>query len=96
VKKSILDKYGYFDLRFKISADYELILRLLEKYNIATTYLPKVIAKMRVGGESNKNIFNIWKANVECYKAWKANGLNINIFQYLLKPVIKASQYIFK
>ena len=33
VKKEIYEKYGYFNTGFRISADYELMLRFLVKHN---------------------------------------------------------------
>jgi len=96
VKKSIIDKYGGFDLRYRLSADYEMILRLLEKHKISFAYIPKVIAKMRLGGASNRSLNNIVWANMECYKAWKNNNLPINPLAILLKPLGKLLQYIYK
>ena len=94
VKKGIFEKYGNFDLKFRISADYELTLRFLEKHRISSFYLPGVLAKMRVGGESNRSLINILKANIECYMAWKENGLSYNVMNAFLKPLHKAGQYI--
>jgi nucleoside-diphosphate-sugar epimerase len=37
----------------KTSADYEIMLRFLYKYDVSTTYIPKVLVKMRTGGTSN-------------------------------------------
>jgi glycosyltransferase len=96
VKKNVLEKYGDFDLRYKIAADYELMLRLLKKDNIKSIFIDKVLTKIKVGGESNKNLWNILKANLECYKAWKNNGLKINPIIIIRKPVSKLSQYWIK
>jgi len=93
VKKEIYDKYGLFNLDFKIAADYELMLRFLEKYKISSSYIPEIFVKMRVGGESNKSIRNIIKANIECYKAWQTNGLKINPIVFLTKPLSKIFQF---
>jgi len=93
VKKEIYDKYGIFNLDFKIAADYELMLRFLEKYQISNSYIPEIFVKMRLGGESNQSIKNIIKANIESYNAWKVNGLYINLFMILLKPLSKLFQY---
>ena len=41
VKKEIYHKYGTFDLDFKFAADFELMLRLIEKYHIKLHYLPE-------------------------------------------------------
>jgi len=94
VKKEIYEKYGGFNLNFPIAADYELMLRFLYKFKISTTYIPEILVKMRIGGKSNKSLNNIIKANIECYKAWKINGLKPNPFIFLLKPVSKVFQYI--
>jgi len=96
VKRWVYEKYGIFNLDFPISADYELMLRFLEKYKIKSCYIPQILVKMRVGGKSNKNIKNIIKANIECYKAWKMNGLKINPLRIFLKPFSKISQYLHK
>ena len=96
VKKEIYEQYGVFDLSFKIAADYELMLRFFEKYKITSSYVDEVFVKMRIGGESNKSIKNIIKANLESYMAWKANGLYINPLRFLLKPFSKIVQFINK
>ena len=96
VRRWVYEKYGRFNLDFPISADYELMLRFLEKYKIRSCYIPQVMVKMRVGGQSNKSIINIIKANIECYKAWKINGLEVDFFRIFLKPLSKIRQYLKK
>jgi glycosyltransferase len=49
VKREIYDKYGYFNTDFRIAADYELMLRFLERHRISTYYIPEVLIKMRIG-----------------------------------------------
>ena len=93
VKKQVYEKHGIFSLDLPISADYELMLRFLEKYKVRSCYIPQVLIKMRIGGRSNKSIKNIIKANIECYKAWKINGLKINFLRIFLKPLSKIHQY---
>jgi len=93
VRKWVYEKYGYLNLDFSIAADYELMLRFLEKYQLRSCYIPKIMIKMRKGGESNKSIANIIKANRESYKAWQVNGLKINPLRILLKPLSKITQY---
>ncbi len=93
-KKIIFDKYGGFDVNYDIGADYELMLRFLEKHHINSCYIPSVLVKMRTGGKSNKNLWQIIKANMECYRAWKKNDLKINPFIILKKPASKLIQYV--
>ncbi|MEX6383166.1 glycosyltransferase family 2 protein [Providencia hangzhouensis] len=61
MKRSLYKKYGNFDLNFKISADYDSLLRYLWLHNISVSYLPKVVTKMRVGGESNRSFLKYIK-----------------------------------
>ncbi len=83
VKKEIYDKYGNFDLTMKVSADFELMLRFLEKYKISTTYLPQVVVRMRAGGESNRSIQNIITGNKGILTAFDKNGVSVNKFMYI-------------
>lgn len=65
LKKNVYEEIGNYDLDYKISADYDLILRVFinNKYKIA--YLPKTLVKMRVGGASNRSLKNIIKKTQE-------------------------------
>ena len=89
VKKEIYNKYGYFNTNFKIAADYELMLRFLEKHKISTYYTPEVFIKMRIGGTSNRNIKNLIIKSNEDYRAWKVNNLNGGFYTILLKNLCK-------
>jgi glycosyltransferase involved in cell wall biosynthesis len=93
VKKEIYEKYGYFKLEFSIAADYELMLRFLEKYRIKGYYLPKFLVKMRAGGKANKPK-NIIIANLECIKAWKMNGLEMPFYTPFFKLARKIPQIL--
>jgi len=92
-RKWVYEKYGLFNLDFPFSADYELMLRFLERYKIRSFYIPEILVKMRTKGQSSKNILNIIKGNIESYRAWKINGLKTNLLIFFLKPIFKISQY---
>lgn len=82
VKREVYEKYGTFDLNMKVSADFELMLRFLEKFKISTLYLPEVIVRMRIGGESNRSIGNIIKGNRSILKAFEKNQVKVNKLLY--------------
>jgi glycosyltransferase involved in cell wall biosynthesis len=90
VSNHIYKKYGYFDLNFKLAADFEIMLRFLEKEKVSSYYLPQFLVKMRLGGASNKNFKNIFYQNIACYKAFKKNGLKVSILYpyYRLAPKV--------
>lgn len=94
VKKEVYDKYGLFNLDFRIAADYEIILRFIKKYKISTQFLDEYLIKMRLGGESNQNIKNIIKGNKEIYRAWIINDLNISKTLFLKKIFYKIKEFI--
>jgi glycosyltransferase involved in cell wall biosynthesis len=93
VKNEIFLKYGYFDLSLKLAADFELMLRFLEKYRIMSIYICKTLVKMRLGGASNKSIRNIIKQNMECYKAFKYNNIKMSPLYSFYRLFPKILQY---
>ena len=49
-------KFGDFDVSYKISSDYDMMLKLLHENDINAKYIPKVLVKMQRGGISNQNL----------------------------------------
>jgi len=82
IKKEVYNKYGLFNLDFKLAADFEIMLRFLEKYEISTCYIQEAFVKMRLGGETNRSLRNIYNQNVECIKAFHLNELKVNSLLY--------------
>lgn len=93
IKKSVYQKYGAFNLNFKIAADYEFILRILKVHKLKPAYLPLVCVRMYNQGSSAKNRIAGWK---ELKKAWEVNNLNLPKFFIIRRILFKISQYIYK
>lgn len=93
LKRSAYEEYGMYRTDFRISADYELMLRMMVRHEIKSAYLPQVMVKMRVGGESNASFKNRVQANKEDAAAWKLNGLKPYPFTRFLKPLSKLIQF---
>lgn len=96
VRKEVYDKAGTFNKSLKSAADYELMLRVLLKYEIPAHYINKVIIKMRVGGMSTASFRNRIKANMQDRMAWKINNLSPHPFTLYLKPMRKLGQFFKK
>jgi len=92
VRRSVYERFGMFDTSLPIAADYEFMLRVLERYQLKSVYLPKVMVKMRTGGASNSSLKNIAKANLQCWKAWRQNGLGWSPLPVVRKPFSKLKQ----
>lgn len=93
VRRWVYEKYGYFNTDFRIAADYELMLRLLEKHRISTYYIPEVLIRMRFGGASNRSLKNMLIKSSEDYRAWKINNLDGGLHTIFLKNISKIPQF---
>ncbi len=88
IRKAVYNQIGLFNIDYKISADYEFILRLFSQNKYKASYLPQVITRMRIGGESNKSIKNIIRKSKEDLNALKQNhigGISILIWKNVSK-----------
>jgi len=92
VRKEIYKKHGGFNLNYNIAADYDLMLRFLGKFKISTTYLPKVLVKMRWGGASNRNLSNIIQKSKEDYLILRRNNIG-GLLSLLYKNFRKIKQF---
>ena len=92
LKKEVYEKHGEFNLSFKISADYDFILRIFKDDSLKFTYLPCLITKMRVGGASNRSLKNFFKKSREDYKAIKSNNIG-NFLTLIRKNTSKIKQF---
>lgn len=72
--KRNFEKFGYYRTDFKIAADFELMMRFLEKHKLPSAFVDKLIVNQRAGGASTKFSGHI-KGNLEILKAFKVNGL---------------------
>lgn len=92
VKRSIYENYGYFDTDYKISADYDLMLRFLHKNNISTYYIPEVLVKMRSGGRSFRPQNYLLKYR-EDLRAMKNNNISNPYMCLVRKNLSKLPQF---
>jgi len=96
VRKKIYEQYGFFDLDYKLAADFELMVRFLEREKINVRYIPKVFVKMRIGGSTNKSIINIVKQNIEIFRACKKNNVEISPILFLInKSISRLKQFVY-
>lgn len=85
-----------FDINYRISADYLSVLKLFKHSEFNTHYIPEVLIKMRMGGESNKSLKNII---IKLKEDWRAlRSCNFSLFvairALLWKNISKIKQYL--
>jgi glycosyltransferase involved in cell wall biosynthesis len=93
VRRDVYEKFGTFNLDFTLAADFELMLRFLERFRITSSYLPQPIVRMRLGGKSSRSIRNIVVQNIECYKAFKMNSISVSPFYPIYRLLPKLKQF---
>ena len=96
VRKSVYERFGKFDLSYKIASDVDLMIRFLEKYKIKSLYTPNVWVKMRMGGITNKNLRNIWLQNKEILNSLQRNDLSANPLKFFFYKIVSRSFQFFK
>jgi glycosyltransferase len=94
VRKKVYDEIGYYKTKFRIGADYEFILRMIKVHEYKVKYINKTIVKMRLGGESTKNLSSIITSFYEVKNAWKMNNLSPPLSFYLKRYYKKIKQLV--
>ena len=92
VRRSVIEKHGSYDTRYRIAADYDAILRWFGHGGIRAVYIPEVFVKMRVGGESNRSLSRIILKSREDYRALRSNGVG-GLWALALKNLSKIPQF---
>lgn len=95
LRRQVFEKWGLYDPGFQIAADYDAMLRYLWKGNVHLTYVPEVLVKMRVGGESNRSLSRIVRKSREDYMALRRNGVG-GLGALFKKNTSKLKQFIVK
>ncbi|UWR35733.1 glycosyltransferase (plasmid) [Sulfitobacter sp. W027] len=93
LRREVFDRWGLYDTSMSIAADYEAMLRYLVKGNIHLAYIPEVLVKMRVGGESNRSLSRILRKSREDYIALRRHKVG-GIDTLLAKNFSKLEQFI--
>lgn len=91
LRRSVYETIGDFDLRFRISSDYDYILRAFTAKNFKCKYMPNIMVHMLVGGLSNRSWRNIAIKMIEDYQIMKKNQLSPMVTLFL-KNAFKLNQ----
>lgn len=93
IRRSLVAKYGGYQNHYYTAADYEFMSRYLFHHRLSAFYLPKLMVKMRRGGQSNSSILKRLRANRRDYLAMKKNRIPFPFLVSILKPLSKLHQY---
>ena len=94
ITKQLLQKTGLYILSYPISSDYEYILRIFRNPDLKIIYLPEVMVKMRLGGNSNRGIAKLIQKTYEDYKIMRLHQLPNPMLALALKKLSKVPQFL--
>lgn len=95
LRSEVFNRFGGYDTSYRIAADYEAILRWFGSDGMKPAYIPEVLVKMRVGGESNRSLERILRKSREDYRALRSSGVG-GIGALVWKNLSKLPQFINK
>lgn len=92
VRRSVYERLGGFNTRYRIAADYDTVLRFLAVGKIGVAYVPEVLVRMRVGGISNRSLKTIFRKSCEDMNVLKLNRVG-GLITLLQKNFYKLNQF---
>ncbi len=102
LKKTVYDKHGFYNQKYKIAADYDMMLRIMKDKKLRFRYIPKTLVYMRSGGVSTNGLKGYYRSFQESYQVLKKNKIkfpfivniirSVKIFLQILKSKINNSE----
>jgi len=96
LKREIYEKYGLYNLKYRISSDYEFMIRFLKDRENRLVYLPETIIRMFYGGTSNSSLGSYLTSLREGHMALKENGVKGAAFIDVLRTCRVLWQFVRK
>jgi glycosyltransferase len=93
LRRQVIERWGAFDASYRIAADYDAVLRYFGRGNIRPAYIPRVLVKMRVGGESNRSLARILRKSREDLAALQGNQIG-GLGTLMRKNLSKLRQFL--
>ena len=96
LKREIYEKYGLYKIDYKISADYEFMIRFLRDKQNRLAYLPEILVRMYYGGTSTSSTRSYIQSLKEGHKALKENGVHFAWIVDAIRTIRVLLQFIIK
>lgn len=93
LRKSVYDKYGLYKTDYRISADYEFMIRILKDDKVKLSYLPEVLIYMSHGGTSTNSLGAYLAGMKEGHRALRENGVRFVWFTDLCRTLRVLAQF---
>lgn len=94
VTKKAYNQYGGYRLDCGVNADYEFMLRLLEKEKASTIWIQKTFVNMEAGGTSDNGIDSRIQGVIDNKIAWEVNDMKPPFYTVYWKKIRKIPQFL--
>lgn len=94
-KKAVFDKYGLYDLQYRTSSDFEMMVRLFAEAKIRAKYLNMDFVTMRAGGESTAGLASKKRVNNDISCSLKAHGIYTNQLMQVVRYLWKFCELLY-
>ncbi|MFN1835377.1 glycosyltransferase family 2 protein [Balneola sp. MJW-20] len=93
-KQSVYEQYDLYKTDYEIAADVELMFRYLNVHGIRSHFIDRRLVNMLEGGVSNQGLQSTITITKEMSRAFKENGLKLNIPKYLFYKGLKMKEFL--
>lgn len=94
LRKEVYETYGFYKTDYRISADYEYMIRILKDGKVKLSYIPEVLIKMFHGGTSTNGLGAYLEGLKEGHRALKENGVKFAFVTDLLRILRVLRQFV--
>lgn len=94
LRRQVYERYGLYRTDFRISSDYEFMVRILKNKAVRLTYVPEIIVSMYYGGTSTGAASGYWRGLREGHEALVSNGVHPALLADLLRTGRLALQFL--
>lgn len=91
LRRDVYERFGDFDLNYRLAADYEFLLRVFFGGAIKAIYVPRIWVRMRSGGATGQNMKSVIKQNREIREAQDRHNLKCSGIIFILTKVCDRS-----
>ena len=93
-RRDVFERIGQYRTDYRISADYELLIRFFWVHRLRYRYLGFVTTMMRMGGLSTRSPRSTYILNKEIVRACRENGIYTNLPMLTIKYLLKVSELV--
>lgn len=94
LRRQVYEKFGVYRTDYRISGDYEFMVRILYKKQVRLSYLPEILIYMAHGGISTGSLKAYADSMLEGHRALKENGVPFAWFTDLCRLVRVLLQFL--